>query len=120
MAITELSPVEICPECFGGKVTYSQIHKRLVTCETCAGRGWAPTVVCRGCGRPAFEFWPKYKQLPLIQYCGKEVCLMKLVEFHAPNQVVKQAVILKHLHGIQQAPVTQHERTVRDWHERLL
>lgn len=31
-----------------------------------------PLVVCRGCGRPAFE------QIP-VDYCGREKCLEKLV-----------------------------------------
>lgn len=64
-------------------------HSKLTQCELCFGRGWVPQVACKGCGRPAFKFWPP-KQYPLIQYCGLEDCFNKLVKLHLPKKPEKK------------------------------
>lgn len=96
----ELSHIAVCPQCQGSRLMWSLKHHKLVECETCkplgpASRsvGWVPNSVCRGCGKPAYKFWPP-NQIPIIKYCGMETCFNALVRVIAAPKakpVVQQA-----------------------------
>lgn len=75
----------VCPMCGGAGQEYSASQAKLVDCTLCMGRRWVPEVACRGCGRPAYKFWPP-KQIPIIRYCGLEDCLKHLVNMHLPKK----------------------------------
>jgi hypothetical protein len=81
MRIVEIKPITGCPMCRGTRQDYSIKHHKLMVCTLCNGRGWVPIESCRGCGRPAFQWWPK-AQSPIIRYCGFETCLSALIKIH--------------------------------------
>ena len=78
----QIKPITICPQCRGTKKDFNNRHRRLMKCELCEGRGWVPMQSCKGCGRPAFVWWPNARQLPFIRYCGRVECLDVLVKIH--------------------------------------
>lgn len=89
--LTTIGAISICPACKGTGQDYSVKHHRLVMCDLCEGRRWVPLESCRGCGRPAFRFWPP-RQQPILRYCGREDCFNKLVVVHKPKITLVEAV----------------------------
>lgn len=88
-----LSEVVLCPMCKSTGHDYHLVHHKLLKCELCEGRGWIPTVSCRGCGRPAFKFWPP-RQVPIVQYCGLEACLSAMVTLHSTKPSLTKGMIV--------------------------
>jgi hypothetical protein len=60
---------------------FSVKHHTQLVCDFCDGRGWVPLATCRGCGKPAFKFWPALER-PILRFCGKEDCFTKLIKIH--------------------------------------
>lgn len=81
MRIVEIKPITVCPMCRGTGQDYSIKHSKLMPCTLCEGRSWVPLESCKGCGRPAYKWWPKI-QSPILRYCGLEACLANLVKLH--------------------------------------
>lgn len=79
--IFKTTPVAGCPMCQGTGQEYNTIHHMLLRCTLCEGRGWVPVMACRGCGKPAYKWWPRF-QVPIIQYCGLETCFSVLIKLH--------------------------------------
>lgn len=100
--IAKIYPLVTCPMCKGSARDLSLIHHVLVNCTLCNGKGWLPLVSCRGCGRPAFRWWP-LNGPPLIQYCGLEVCFSRLVTIHRTDKSVGRPAIVHAMEEINRA-----------------
>lgn len=90
--LIEIKPIAVCPMCKGTHLEYSIRHHKHVNCTLCNGRGWIPSVACKGCGRPAWKLWP-VKQRPIIQFCGLEECFGKLVNIRVVNRKIIPAIV---------------------------
>lgn len=81
-----------CPMCQGTGRDLDIKSGRMAKCELCQGKGWVPTEACKGCGKPAYKFWPP-RQMPIIRYCGLEECLKHLVNIHLPAKAAIVAAV---------------------------
>lgn len=69
----------VCPLCRGRAVIVDPgRQKQDPPCHLCGGRGHVSKLVCRGCGRPAFEEKEK------IFYCGRIECFDRLTIVTVP------------------------------------
>ncbi len=82
-----LQPVAVCPECQGTGREFSLKHHGFARCGLCEERGWVPIDACKGCGRPAAQYWPE-DQEPILKYCGRKECLAVLVVKHRVGESV--------------------------------